>query len=306
VSALVGRKASPLLIYAIGVALGCVIDVIVKSVATELAVITLLAWRFFFGGSFALGAYVAAKKPMLKWPAIRFHTLRASVQLVSAYLFFWALTQLGLAEVTVILFTAALMVAPIALIVLGEKITLVSVVAALVGFSGALFAISGETSGAPTDGNRMLGVMAGFASAFLYALTLVLIRLRTRQEDTLTIVTFTNVIGAVLLFPVLIWTLPTMNWAYIPALILLGALGTGVWWLFTYAYANAEAQRLAPIEYTSLIWAAAMGAMFFDEVPSWQLYLGAVIIIGACLIVAFESRFRTRKQARAPTSHLPE
>ena len=281
---------SPLLIYAIGVALGCGIDAIVKSVATELAVLTLLAWRFFFGGGFALGAYIAAKKPMPKWPAIRFHTLRASIQLISAFLFFWALTQLGLAEVTVMLFTAALMVAPIALVVLGERITTISVAAALVGFAGAVFAISGETTGTPIEGNRMLGAIAGFASAFLYALTLVLIRLRTRQEDTLTIVTFTNVIGGVLLLPVLIWTLPTMSWTYIPSLLLLGAMGTGVWWLFTYAYANTEAQRLAPIEYTSLIWAAALGAVIFDEVPGWQLYLGAAIIIGACLIVTFESR----------------
>ena len=286
-----GKNASPLLIYVIGVALGCGIDAIVKTVATELAVITLLAWRFLFGGGFALGAYMAAKKPLPKLPALRFHTMRSVIQLVSAFLFFWALTQLGLAEVTVVGFTAALMVAPVALVVLGEKITAISVIAALVGFAGAVFAISGETSGAPVDGDRLLGALAGFASAFLYALTLVLVRLRAREEDTLTIVTFTNVIGGVMLLPILIWTLPTMNWAYIPALIFLGAMGTGVWWLLTYAYANAEAQQLAPIEYTSLIWAAALGAVFFDEVPGWQLYLGAAIIIGACLIMAFERRF---------------
>ena len=301
-----GRTTSPLLIYAIGVALGCGIDAIIKHVAVELAVITLLAWRFFFGGGMALGAYIAAKKPAPKWPAIRFHTLRAAIQLVSAFLFFWALTQLSLAEVTVIGFTAALMVAPVARVVLGEQITPVSLVAALIGFAGAAFAISAETSGAPVDGDRLLGALAGFASAFLYALTLVLVRLRSREEDTLTIVTFTNVIGGILLLPVLIYSIPTMNWAYIPVLILLGALGTGVWWLFTYAYSNAPAGRLAPIEYTSLIWAALLGAIFFNEVPSWRLYIGAMVIIAACLIVAFESQLRTRKEARAPISDLPE
>lgn len=301
-----GPFKSPLLIYAFGVALGCGIDAIVKSVAVELAVITLLAWRFFFGGSFALGAYIAARKPRPTWPALRFHTMRAGIQLLSAFLFFWALTQRSLADVTVIGFTAALMVAPIARVVLGEKVTPISMLAALVGFAGAVFAISAETSGAPTEGNRTLGALAGFASAFLYALTLVLIRLRAREEDTLTIVTYTNAIGGLFMLPFLFYSIPTMSWIYIPALILLGALGTGVWWLFTYAYANAPAQRLAPIEYTSLIWAAALGAIFFREVPGWQLYLGALIIIGACLIVAFESRFSTRKDTRAPVSDIPE
>lgn len=301
-----GRNTSPLLIYAIGVAIGCGIDGIVKHVAVEMAVLTLLAWRFFFGGGIALGAYVAAKKPMPEWPAIRFHLMRAIIQLVSAFLFFWALTQRSLADVTVIGFTAALMVAPVARVVLGEKITAVSVIAAVVGFAGAVFAISAETSGAPIEGDRTLGALAGFASAFLYALTLVLVRLRAREEDTLTIVTFTNTLGGILLLPVLVYSIPTMNWSYIPALLLLGALGTGVWWLFTYAYASAPAQRLAPIEYTSLIWAAALGAVFFNEVPGWQLYVGALIIIGACMIVAFEGRFRTRREARAPASDMPE
>ena len=295
-----GHFKSPLLVYAIGVALGCGLDAIFKSVAAELAVITILAWRFFFGGSFALAAYVAAKKPVPEWPAIRFHTMRSVIQLVSAFLFFWALTQLSLAEVTVIGFTAALMVAPVARVILGEQITPISLIAAFVGFAGAVFAISAETSGAPVDGDRMLGALAGFASAFLYALTLVLVRLRSRQEDTLTIVTFTNTIGGILLLPVLLYSIPAMNWAYIPALILLGALGTGVWWLFTYAYANAPAQRLAPIEYTSLTWAALLGALFFDEVPGWQLYLGATIIIGACLIVALQDRFGRPDKASEP------
>lgn len=298
--------ASPILIYTVGVALGCVIDAIVKGVAAEIAVITLLAWRFLFGGGMVLGVYIAAGKPMPSLPAFRFHSLRVIIQLVSAFLFFWALTQLSLAEVTVIGFTAALMVAPIARIVLGEDLNALSVIAALVGFGGAVLAISAGTQGAPEDGNRVLGAAAGFASAFLYALTLVLIRLRARQEDTLTIVTFTNGLGGLFLLPFLLWSVPTMDWSYIPALILLGALGTSVWYLFTVAYTNAPAARLAPIEYTSLIWAAALGALFFDEVPGWRLYIGASIIIAACLIIAFESKFKTRKEVAAPISDLPD
>lgn len=299
-------KISPLLIYTIGVALGSVIDAIIKGVTAELAVLTVLAWRFFFGGSFTLVAYVAAKKPAPKWPALKFHTMRCLIQLVSAFLFFWALGQLSLAEVTVIGFTAALMIAPVARVLLGEEMTKIGMLAALIGFAGAVFAISAQASGAPETGNRLLGALAGFASAFLYAVTLVLVRLRARQEDPLTIVTFTNTLGGIILLPVLFWSVPSMDWAYLPVLALLGALGTSVWYLFTVAYSNAPAQKLAPIEYTSLLWAAILGAIFFNEVPSWQLYLGSGIIIAACFIIAFESNFRARKAAKSPTSQLPD
>ncbi len=299
-------QTQAILIYTIGVALGCVIDAVVKDVTLELSLITLLAWRFMFGGSFALTVYMSAGKPRPNWPAVRFHTLRSAIQLLSGYLFFWALSQRSLADITVIGFTAALMVAPLARIVLGEKITSTSIIAAIIGFAGAVFAVSGETTGAPVDGHRTLGAIAGFIAAFLYALTLVLVRLRARQEDSLTIVMFTNVLPAIMLLPVLVWSIPSMDWAYLPLLICLGALGFGVWWMFTLAYANAPAQRLAPIEYTSLIWAAALGIFFFDEVPGWQLYVGALIIIGACLIVAFETRFRTRSKTGMPASDLPD
>jgi S-adenosylmethionine uptake transporter len=54
-------------------------------------------------------------------------------------------------------------------------------------------------------------------------------------------------------------------------------------WCLARAYALAEAQQLAPLEYTGLIWAAMIGFFFFAEAPRPQLWIGAVIIIGACL-----------------------
>lgn len=297
---------SPILLAALCVAFGAVIDAIVKGVTAEAAVLTLLAWRFLFGGSFALSIYVAQGKPRPSARAVRFHAMRAVIQLASAFLFFWSLGQLALAEATVIGFTAALMVAPLASVILGEKVSRVSLSAAVAGFAGALFAISAETGGAPEDANRVLGAGAAFVAAFLYALTLVLVRLRAREEDPLTIVMFTNVFPALLLLPVLIAGLPALSIAYLPVFALLGALGFGVWWLFTIAYSNAPAQRLAPLEYTALIWAAILGGIFFGEVPGWRLYIGALFIIAACLIVAFQDPSGTRTAAAAPLSDLPD
>jgi len=86
----------------------------------------------------------------------------------------------------------------------------------------------------------------------------------------------------------------------------LGALGYAVWYLMTLAYARAPAQRLAPLEYTALIWSGIFGSVFFAEYPGWQTWVGAAVIIAACLIVAFEERFVTRKETGLPVSDLPE
>ena len=86
--------------------------------------------------------------------------------------------------------------------------------------------------------------------------------------------------------------------------VALSLLGVGIWWLMTLAYARAPAQKLAPIEYTALIWATILGWTMFNERPHWTLYAGAVVVILACLAVAFETRFTTRREAKTPASDI--
>ncbi|MEM9668153.1 MAG: DMT family transporter [Pseudomonadota bacterium] len=297
---------SPILITALCVLLGSVIDAVVKGISPYTTLSVLLAWRFASGALLSLGLCIATRQARPTFRAIRFHTMRSIIQLMSAFLFFWALTQLALAEATVIGFTSALMVAPLGAVILGERITATSMMAAIIGFAGAILAVSTETSGAPEDGQRILGAAAAFGAAFLYAVNLVLIRLRAREEPPLMIAALTNIIIGLILLPVLVSGLPTQNWDVVPILVGLGVLGFLVWWLLSIAYARAPAQRLAPIEYTSLIWSAILGAVFFREWPGLPLYAGAMIIIAACLIVAFEDRFQTRRQAKAPASGVPD
>jgi len=297
---------SPLLIVAFAVLCGASIDAAVKYVAKDISIVTLMAWRFFIAGAVMLSVYVYLKKPVPSWDAIRFHFLRGLIQTIAALTFFWSLTQLALAEGTVIGFTAALMIAPIARLILGERLSLVAGAAAIVGFAGAILAVSGSTSGAPEDGNRLLGTIFCLIAAVSYALTLVLMRLRTRIEDTLTIVMFTNLMPGLILLPYLLVVEPIPQPATIPIYIGFAIAGVGVWWLMTVAYAKEEAQKLAPLEYTALIWAGLYGWFVFQEVPSWQLWVGAIIIIAACMLVAFESRFRTRTETGMPASDIPE
>jgi S-adenosylmethionine uptake transporter len=52
------------------------------------------------------------------------------------------------------------------------------------------------------------------------------------------------------------------------------------------AYARAEAARLAPIEYTALVWAALLGYAFYAETPAPATFAGAGLIIAGALAVA--------------------
>jgi S-adenosylmethionine uptake transporter len=56
--------------------------------------------------------------------------------------------------------------------------------------------------------------------------------------------------------------------------------------LLARAYAKAEAARLAPLEYTALLWAVVLGLVFFGEVPSLATLGGAALIVGGALIAS--------------------
>jgi S-adenosylmethionine uptake transporter len=63
-----------------------------------------------------------------------------------------------------------------------------------------------------------------------------------------------------------------------------------MWFLLTMAYSRAQAQNVAAAEYTALIWSAALGYFVFAEVPRWQVWIGAAIILGAVMLAAWDSR----------------
>ena len=300
------RTPHPILLVCFGVIFGCGVDAVMKAVMMGgTGVVTATTWRYILGAVIMVTLFVSAGRRMPAPEAIRFHALRSLAQVISAFFFFYSLTQIALAEAVVLGFTAALMIAPTARLILGEKMSPVTIIASLIGFCGAALAATAQTTGAPVDGNRVWGVGAILISAVLYAVNIVLLRLRSRQEDSLTLVTFMNVFPALFLLPFMLAFdahLPaTEAW---PMMVLVAFLGIGIWWLMTMAYGRAKAQTLAPFEYTGLIWSALLGYVFFQEIPGWRVYGGAAIIIAACLVVAFDTHFAARREARMPVSDI--
>ena len=48
---------------------------------------------------------------------------------------------------------------------------------------------------------------------------------------------------------------------------------------FAWAYARAETQALAPLEYSGFLWAALFGWLFFREPVTWPTLTGAGLIV---------------------------
>ncbi|NRA31672.1 MAG: DMT family transporter [Parvularculaceae bacterium] len=299
---------SPFVAITLAVLLGTLLDAIIKQTSLELSVVAVTMWRFAFAAVFAIAIFSTRRKSMPTLEAWRFHAMRGIVQAVGALSFFWSLTQIALAEATAIGFTMALFVPFMARVVLGEKLSASAGVAAALGFVGAVFALSSAANGVPAEGNRLLGSIAAFVAALMFALAVVLVRLRTRTDDNATIVMFGNLIPAVYMGLVVVILQTTSETPGAVAaegqlvwIMAVGVVGFGMAWLTSQAYRHAEAQKLAPFEYLALPASVVAGWFMFGEEPHWRLYVGGAIIIGACLIVAFEDKFPV---ARRPGRRL--
>ncbi|MEO0412659.1 MAG: DMT family transporter [Pseudomonadota bacterium] len=311
----------PLAIGACAVALGVSIDVYVKYLALQAPLLYVVGLRFLFGGLLAVGVFllpVRAKNGQRRRLPDRkgcvFHTLRALLQLSTAYLFFYGVTILPLATATTLGFSAALMLPFIAWAILKEPPTATAVFATIIGFFGtALAAFGGAQNASTTEPETYaLGVICCLLAAFIYAVILVMLRLRAGQEDAATMSVFTSLVPGVILLPVMLQgdglaILTSMAAQGLVAhTIVLSAIAYAVWFLMSLAYARAPAQQLAPLEYTALIWSASAGFLVFGERPSWQIWLGAAVVIVACLTVAAERHLTARKMAKLPASTLPD
>jgi drug/metabolite transporter (DMT)-like permease len=267
---------------AAGIAVLCTMDAFIKIVAGRYPTFEVAFLRFAAGSVVALLA-VAALRP--GWPSretVVANAGRAALGVVTATTFFYALGQLPLAETLVLTFLSPMFTALFSVLLLGERADRRILTALGAGFVGTLVVVSGQID---VEGQRSLsGVVAALVSAVCYAFGLVLLRARAQRDHFIVIVAFQNV-GPMLIiapFAAAVWTPPAS--ADLALFLLIGVFGVAGHVLLTTAFARAEAARLAPLEYTALIWAGLLGYFVFDEVPTLATALGAALIVaGAAL-----------------------
>jgi drug/metabolite transporter (DMT)-like permease len=285
-----GRTASPILLAALGVALLSAMDAVIKHIAPLHATLTIAAGRYLFGALAAGGIWIHAGRPTLSGEIWRAHALRGVVIAASATSFFYALGVLPLAELITLSFIAPLLIPFAAWALNGERPRLRSMAAIVVALAGALFAAQAGLKAQAHSAEYVSGLAAVWASAVLYAVSIALLRQRA-DRDGPAVVGLMQTLVPLLILAVpgaLAGPMPTQETA--PWFLVMGLLGAAGWYVLILAYARTQAQRLAPLEFTALAWAAAFGFFFFAETPRLETMIGAGVIIAACLFAAWDER----------------
>jgi drug/metabolite transporter (DMT)-like permease len=226
---------------------------------------------------------VTVKRPVL--------VMVRSLCLVVATLFMaLALQRLPVAETTSIVYIAPIIVVLLARPLLGEEIGFFGWLGALLGFLGVLLIIR------PGGGLDPVGVGFALANVCVTVAYYMLSRFLSGSERTLALLFYSALAGAICFGITMPWywfgTMPTtLDLALFASLGVFAGLGH-----FCYTAANrfCTASMLAPVSYTHLIWAGALGWLVFAQAPDTLGLIGMAVVGLAGVGTALRSRIAPR------------
>lgn len=233
------------------------------------------------------------------WPAIKsnkhgLHILRAGLGIFAMGLNFWAMTLLPLADATTISFTVPIFATLFAALILREKVGVQRWSAILIGFIGVLIVIQPGGTLIPA-----FGATVALVGALVTAAVTLVIRMLGRTETSI-----------VTIFWFSVYTLPALavcayvyggghdskTWMHLFGIGIFGALGQLT---ITQSLRFAPVSTIVPMDYTALLWATIFGILIFGQFPGISIWIGAPIIIGSGLFIAWREHVKASKQALA-------
>jgi S-adenosylmethionine uptake transporter len=269
----------------LGIAFFSGMDAVMKHLSLAIGTYNALLWRTSAGALIGATFYFAGRNA---WPgraAMRVHLVRGLLSVPMALLFFWGLARVPMAQAIALAFVAPLIALYLAAILLKEKIERRAILASLLGFAGVLVIFAGQAE-ADLGPDAFRGSIAILGSAGLYAYNIILMRQQALLARPTEVAFFTSGLMALsflLAAPFLAVAPAAEHW---PAIVGAAILAFASLLLLSWAYARAEAQHLAPVEYTSFVWAVLLGFLVFAETVEPLTLAGAAMIVVACLIAA--------------------
>jgi drug/metabolite transporter (DMT)-like permease len=302
-----GSIARPRPLLALGIRLLAALALATMGMLVKLAgergahLMELIFWRQLLTTAL-LGAGLAltGRLALLKTRRLPAHARRAASGLFGMVFTYGAVLLLPLAEATTLGFTAPVFAVLTAIALFGERIGRYRWAAVAMGFAGVIVVMqpgSGDHAGV-----TFAGVTVGLIAPFMVALISFQIQDLNTTENPWSIVFWFSALSA----PVAALAMPFVSaahdgetWAIIMAMALVGVCAQ---MLLTTSLRFGSAAVILLMDYTTLLWASFYGYYVFDRAAPASLWLGAPLIIGAGLLIAWRERQLAKARRITPAA----
>jgi drug/metabolite transporter (DMT)-like permease len=214
--------------------------------------------------------------------------------LLSSFLAFYAYSRLPLADAYAIIFATPLLITALSVPILGEAVGWRRWSAVVVGFVGVLIML--RPGVAPVGA----GSFAALGAACASACAILLVRKLSVTETTTSIAFYSSLIVLVVMGALFGHSFVVPGMLDLALMAGSGLLGGSALLLLIAAYRRSPAALVAPFQYSQMLWAIVLGALFWGDLPEVAMLLGASIVAASGLFILH----RETTLGRRPTASL--
>lgn len=264
---------------------------LVKYIGTALPPVESAFLRYAFGLIFVIPAFRSVIEARLLRRDVMIFTLRGAAHGFGVVMWFYAMTQISIAEVTAMNYLTPVLTTVGAALFLRERLSGPRIAAIAVALLGALMILRPGVQAVSSGHLAMLGTASMFAFSYLVAKTMV------DRASPVVIVAMLSIIVTVFLAPFAyaVWVPPTLD--DLGTLFLVACFATGAHYTMTLAFQAAPLTVTQPLAFLQLIWASLLGMLVFGETPDVWVIAGGTVIFGSVCYITFRSAI-TRRHRR--------
>ena len=192
---------------------------------------------------------------------------------------FYAFNTLPMTQVYSLLFSAPVLITLLSIPILGERVKLIRWIAILLGLAGIMIVLR------PGEVDLSLGHLAALAAALCTACTSVVTRKIGSREHSVTLILYPMLANVLVSGCLLMLVYQPMPGIALLKMCGIGLLSVLAQMLIINAYRSCEAQYIAPMQYSQMLWAIVYGALVFNETIDQNVVLGSTIIVISGLMV---------------------
>lgn len=259
--------------------------------------------RFVVQGALMLPVVLWMRLPWRVSPRVLGLTfLRALFLMLSTFSFVSGIAVMPVADALAIAFVEPFVVLILGSFLFGDEVGPRRIAASAVGFCGALLVIQ------PSVAAFGLVALWPLGTAFFFAFYMLVTRSMSTQIHPVTMQLHTSLAGIVLTLPIMLAfdgsgfavldpVMPQgVNWLWL--------FGVGFWaavshMCMTYALKFAPSATLAPLHYSEIVAAVALGYLIFADFPNAMTWAGILIIVSSGLYVIHRERISARIKRKA-------
>lgn len=272
------------------------LTIIVKYVGTSLPAAQSAFLRYLLGLVFLIPMIRPMIAARLTKRQVWLFSLRGMVHTLGVILWFYAMTQITIAEVVAMNYVNPIYVTIGAALFLGERLATRRILAIAVAFLGAMIILR--------PGFRELGpghLAMVFTAIFLGA-SYLLAKLMTGEVRPVVILGMLSVTVTIGLAPFAwaVWVPP--SWEDVGWMFLVACFATAGHYTMTRAFAAAPVAVTQPATFLQLVWAVLAGWLIFGETIDVWVVIGGTIVLMAVSFIAWREYVLNRR-AVTPVTH---